>query len=168
MTTARRRGILAAVTAIVLLAMGAGVAFVVGDALGIRTEPSAQMQPAAPAVAAATDAAAPPDSRRSTVPDTERVGVAVDELRAAVADAPARAGTASLTVELLDANAADADAADGYTLDGDAAALRIQADERGRARRARSTTSPRQVRAAQPLTDLSRRACGIPASAADE
>ena len=55
MTTARRRGILAVVTAIILLALGAGVAFAVGDALGIRTEPSAQMEPQAPVVPAVAD-----------------------------------------------------------------------------------------------------------------
>jgi hypothetical protein len=38
MTMARRRGILAAVTGVVLLAIGAGVAREVGDALGIRTD----------------------------------------------------------------------------------------------------------------------------------
>ncbi|KAF2413326.1 hypothetical protein B1729_10260 [Microbacterium sp. B35-04] len=151
MTTARRRGILAAVTAIVLLAMGAGVAFVVGDALGIRTEPAAQMQSAAPAVAEATDAAAPPEIATLTVPDTERVGVAMDELLDAVADAPARAGTASLTVEMLDADAGDG--ADGYTLDGDATALRIRADTEAGATRAIYDLAG-QVRAAQPLTDL--------------
>ncbi|KAF2418067.1 hypothetical protein [Microbacterium sp. B35-30] len=151
MTTARRRGILAAVTAIVLLAMGAGVAFVVGDALGIRTEPAAQMQSAAPAVAEATDAAAPPEIATLTVPDTERVGVAMDELLDAVADAPARAGTASLTVEMLDADAGDE--ADGYTLDGDATALRIRADTEAGATRAIYDLAG-QVRAAQPLTDL--------------
>ena len=43
MTKATRRGILAVVTAIVLLALGAGLGIVVGDALGIRTEPATQM-----------------------------------------------------------------------------------------------------------------------------
>src|SRR5690554_3297982 len=38
MTTARRRGLLAVVTGVGLLALGAGVAVAVGDALGIRTE----------------------------------------------------------------------------------------------------------------------------------
>ncbi|WP_347978234.1 hypothetical protein [Microbacterium sp. ProA8] len=151
MTTARRRGILAVVTAIVLLAMGAGVAFVVGDALGIRTEPAAQMQSQAPVVAAATDAAAPPEITAVDLPTTERVDVAMDELLDAVADAPARAGTASLAVEILGADAGDE--ADGYTLDGDAAALRIQAESEAGATRAIYDLAGR-VRAAQPLTDL--------------
>lgn len=43
MTTARRRGVLAVVTGIVLVALGAGVAFAVSDALGIRPEPAAQL-----------------------------------------------------------------------------------------------------------------------------
>ena len=52
MPTARRRGILAVVTATVLLALGLGVGVVVGDAIGIRTEPSTQMTPADPVVPA--------------------------------------------------------------------------------------------------------------------
>ena len=54
MTTATRRGVLAVVTIVVLLALGAGVGVVVGDALGIRTEPATQMDPAAPVVPVAT------------------------------------------------------------------------------------------------------------------
>ncbi len=45
----RRRPILAFVIALVLLAMGAGVAYVVSDALGIRSEPSERMGQVAPA-----------------------------------------------------------------------------------------------------------------------
>lgn len=151
MTTARRRGILAAVTAIVLLAMGTGIAFAVGDALGIRTEPATQMQPAAPVVAAAAEAVAPPEITPVDVPDTVRVNVAMDELLGAVADASERAGAASLTVALADDGPGET--ADGYTLEGDAAALTIRADTEAGATRAIYDLAA-QVRAAQPVTDL--------------
>ena len=61
MAQATRRGILAVVTAIVLLALGAGVGVVLGDALGIRTEPSAQMTPAAPVAPASATVVLPPE-----------------------------------------------------------------------------------------------------------
>ena len=48
MSSAVRRSILAVVTVVVLLALGAGVAVVVTDALGIRAEPAVQMQPEPP------------------------------------------------------------------------------------------------------------------------
>ena len=65
MTKATKRGILAVVTIIVLLALGVGLGAVVGDALGIRTEPATQMEPAAPT---APDAApAVPAPRFTTV-----------------------------------------------------------------------------------------------------
>jgi hypothetical protein len=151
MTTARRRGILAVVTAIVLLALGAGVAFAVGDALGIRTEPAAQMQPAPATVAAPTDAAAPPEIVALDVPTTVRVGVAVDELLDAVADAPKREGEASLTVEGLPTGGSQAD--DGYVLEGDSSAFRIRATSDAGVVRAIYDLAA-QVRAALPLTDL--------------
>src|SRR6185436_2752857 len=57
MTKATKRGILAVVTVIVLLALGVGLGIVVGDALGIRTDPASQMDPAEPTAAdAAVDA----------------------------------------------------------------------------------------------------------------
>lgn len=151
MTTARRRGILAVVTAIVLLALGAGVAFAVGDALGIRTEPAAQMQPAPAAVAAPTDAAAPPEIVALDVPTTVRVRVAVDELLDAVADAPTREGEASLTVEGLPAGGSESD--DGYVLEGDPSAFRIRATSDAGVVRAIYDLAG-QARAALPLTDL--------------
>ena len=40
MTTATRRVVLAVVTIVVLIALGAGLGLVVGDALGIRSEPA--------------------------------------------------------------------------------------------------------------------------------
>ncbi|MGN6220547.1 MAG: hypothetical protein ACTHNQ_13680 [Microbacterium sp.] len=148
MTTARRRGILAVVTAIVLVALGAGVALAVGDALGLRTEPSSQMQPRPAVAAAATPAVLPPDLTTVTAPDTERLGVAMDELRDAIADAAGTAGAASLTV--VDAPEGDDDS---YTLAGDATALTVAAaSEAGSARAIYDLAA--QVRAAKPLTDL--------------
>src|SRR3954454_22456845 len=98
MTKATKRGILAVVTAIVLLALGAGVGAVVGDALGIRTEAATQMSPAAPS---ATDiGAAVPPPRFTTVdaPQGARFDAALDELTDAAAGASETSGEASLTV----------------------------------------------------------------------
>ena len=153
MTTARRRGILAVVTAIVLVALGAGVALAVGDALGIRTEPAAQMQPEPAVAAVATEAVAPPELAAVDVPGTERLGVAMDELRDAIADAPpapqqAQRPQVSLTV----ADALDGDD-DSYTLAGDASALTVTATAEAGSTRAIYDLAA-QVRAAKPVTDL--------------
>src|SRR6476659_244295 len=117
MATATRRGILAAVTIVTLLALGLGLGVVVGDALGIRTESAEQMKPAAATVAEVRDPVAPPEFTTTDAPDTERVTVALDELTDAVASASARAGEASLTVTLLPTLVAER--GDGYTLEGD-------------------------------------------------
>lgn len=151
MTTARRRGILAVVTAIVLLALGLGVAVVVGDALGIRTEPAEQMRPAAAAVSDVAEPVAPPEFTSFDVPDTERVSVAIEELTDAVASASARTGTASLSVELLPTLLPET--GDGYTLEGDETALRVTALSENGATRAIYDLAG-QVRAALPVTDL--------------
>jgi hypothetical protein len=151
MTQATRRAILAVVTGIVLLALGFGAAVVVGDALGIRSEPATQMQPAAPVVPTVADAAAPPSISSLDVPTTERVGVAVDELLDAVADAPERVGEASVTVTLLPTLRAET--SDGYTLEGDAAALRVAALSENGATRAIYDLAA-HVRAGHPITDL--------------
>ncbi|KHK99591.1 hypothetical protein LK09_03010 [Microbacterium mangrovi] len=149
MATARRRGIRAVVTALVLLAMGVGVALEVGDALGIRSEPAAQMQPA-PAVAPPAAAPVPPPRiDRVAAPRTVRIGVAVDELHAAIADAPARKGTASLTVLPVTSGGTD----DSYRLEGDAASLRVRAQTEAGAVRAVYDLAA-QIRAAKPLAAL--------------
>lgn len=98
MAQATRRGILAVVTAIVLLALGAGVGVVLGDALGIRTEPSAQMTPAAPVAPASATVVLPPEFTEVEAPDTERMRVALESLSDAAAAASGTAGAASLTV----------------------------------------------------------------------
>ncbi|GAA1928206.1 hypothetical protein GCM10009775_20340 [Microbacterium aoyamense] len=122
MTKATRRGVLAVVTAIVLLALGLGVGVVVGDALGIRTEPSAQMTPAEEVIPAVSEAIAPPTFTTIDIPVDPRTDLAVQDLESAVQDAAATAGEASLTVVVLDG--ADDDT---YTLAGAPDALRIEA-----------------------------------------
>jgi len=132
MAKATRRGIpadvIAVIVAVVLLALGAGVAIVVGDTLGIRTEPAEQMQPAGPVIPAITAIVPAPRFTTIDAPQTVRVDVALEELADATADASETAGEASLTV--IDAGdfVAAADSADDtYRLSGTADALRIEA-----------------------------------------
>lgn len=122
MSSAVRRSILAVVTAVVLLALGAGVAVVVTDALGIRTEPAAQMQPQPLAVAPATEVAPAPQFTTVDAPGGARYEAALDELQDAVADAPSRGADAILTV-----TAGDDPDDETYRLEGDAGALTIVA-----------------------------------------
>ena len=134
MTTAGRRGILAVVTALVLLGLGAGLGVVVGDALGIRTEPATQMSPAEQSVPTVQPAVAPPEFTVVQTPDGARFEAAVASLRAAVEAAAeggqGMAGEASLTV-VAPADAGS-DAApggdDAYRITGDATALRVEAE----------------------------------------
>ncbi|MFF2271534.1 hypothetical protein ACFVTX_04635 [Agromyces sp. NPDC058136] len=154
MTRATKRGILAVATVVVLLALGLGVAFAVGDALGIRTESSEQMRPAAAVVPEVAPPAAPPEFTMLDVPDTVRFEVAVDELRDAVADASAREGKATLAVELIPGQEVDSGPGDdGYELRGDASALRIVAFTELAAVRAVYDLAA-QVRAGAPIADL--------------
>jgi hypothetical protein len=123
MTTATRRAVLAVVTIVVLVALGAGVGLVVGDALGIRTEPATQMEPKAPVIPASTAVVLPPDFTTIDAPAATRVDVALEELADAAADATGTEGAASLTVV---AGAGD-EADETYRLTGTAEALRIEA-----------------------------------------
>lgn len=123
MAQATRRGILAVVTAIVLLALGAGVGVVLGDALGIRTEPSAQMTPAAPVAPASATVVLPPEFTEVEAPDTERMRVALESLSDAAAAASGTAGAASLTVVTGAGDPAD----ETYELTGTPDALRVEA-----------------------------------------
>jgi hypothetical protein len=149
MPTARRRGILAAVTAIVLLALGLGVGLAVGDALGIRTEPSTQMTPADPVVPEIPQPVAAPAVTPVGAPAPARLTTAREELSAAPAHAGTTAGEASLTVVTSAGGASQSGAAQGgsgrnpetgaaddsYTLSGDPTTLRIDAaTEAGAAR----------------------------------
>ena len=83
-----RRRVLASVTAVVLLALGAGVAVVLDDALGIRTEP-ADIPVEHASVAPARDAALPPQFTR--------IGDAL--LRAELAGQPSWTGLTDLAAE---------------------------------------------------------------------
>jgi hypothetical protein len=113
MTTATRRGTLAVVVAVILVALGAGLGVVVGDALGIRTEPATQMQPAAPQTPVVAAVVAPPEITTIDVPDGPRFEAAVQELQDAVAAAPERSGERALSVQIaLDAASPD----DAYEL----------------------------------------------------
>jgi len=123
MTAARRRGILAVAVVVVLVALSAGVAFVVSDALGIRAEPARQMTPDAATVATAASVA-PPRLTRIEAPDTERLSVALDELSDAIGQVAAFDGEATLDVAITGGSG---DASDAYTLTGTPDALRIEA-----------------------------------------
>lgn len=157
MTTETRRGILAVVTAVVLIALGLGLGVVVGDALGIRTEPASQMEPAAPTSVEVADPVAPPSLGQVRAPDTLRIDAALDELRDAIEVAPERQGTVALTVAVMREESSSDEGGsaepDGYRLTGDAAAMRIDADAEAGATRALYELAA-QVRAAAPLTDL--------------
>jgi hypothetical protein len=126
MTTATRRGLLAVITTVVLLALGAGLGIVVGDALGIRSEPAAQLGAAAPAVPAVAAVAPPPEFTAIDAPSTPRVDAAIEELQDAVRSAGTTSGESSLTVVVGDGAATDTD--DAYRLAGAAGALRVEAD----------------------------------------
>ena len=123
MTTARRPAWRAVVTAVVLLALGLGVALGVGSALGISAEPVDGMDAASPAVGTVAPAVPPPTIEVLDRPRTERTTVALDELSDAVASAPTRQGRATLT---LRAGGGDTDD-DTYRLSGDASALEVTA-----------------------------------------
>jgi hypothetical protein len=125
MTTAGRRGILAIVTALVLLGLGAGLGVTVADALGIRTEPAAQMDPADAVVPAVKAAVPPPEFTVIDAPDGARFEAAADALRSAVESASGTEGEASLTV-IAPADSAAADD-DAYRITGDSTALRVEA-----------------------------------------
>ncbi|WP_243077312.1 hypothetical protein [Microbacterium sp. SS28] len=129
MSTARRRGILAVVTAIVLLALGLGVGVVVGDAIGIRTEPSTQMTPADAVVPAISGPVFAPAFTSVDAPDSPQVAAALDELTDAAAGVETQ-GEASLTVVVQGSGTGDS-----YTMSGNPTALRIDAaSEAGAAR----------------------------------
>jgi hypothetical protein len=120
--TGRRRPLLAIVTGALLLALGAGTAYGLTDALGISTAPSAA--PAEHAVAQpATPVVAPPALAAVDAPAGARMDLALGELRSAIAAAPATDGAATLSVHAGDATGTD----DTYTLAGTPTALRIDA-----------------------------------------
>ncbi|WP_127476915.1 hypothetical protein [Microbacterium sulfonylureivorans] len=123
MTKATRRGILAVVTTVVLVALGAGLGVAVGDALGIRTEPAEQMSPAAPTVPDLGQAVPAPRWTGVEAPEGARYDAAIDSLLDATADAFEREGDTTLTVVAGDGDEAD----ETYRLAGTGSALRIEA-----------------------------------------
>ncbi|MFG6492151.1 hypothetical protein [Microbacterium sp. P03] len=147
MASAARRGIVVAVTFLVLVVLGAGVSFVIGDALGIRSEPAPQMSSAAVPPSAAASAVSPP---RLTVdaPEGVRTRLAIEELTDATASAGSTTGVATLTVTA----GGGSDADDGYTLTGTSDALRIEAtSETGAVRGIYDIAA--QIRAGRPIVE---------------
>lgn len=124
MASARRRGIIAAVTAIALLGAGLGLGVVVGDALGIRAEPSAQMTPSDPVVPSVAAAVPPPVFTSVDAPSSPRFAFAVQALEDAVSAAASTTGEASLTIVVTGTGSAQDDS---YGLSGTPDALRIEA-----------------------------------------
>lgn len=148
MTTATRRGILAVVTSVVLVALGLGLGVVVGDALGIRTEPAAQMEPAAPTPPDLGEPVPAPRWTTIDAPEGLRFDAAIDSLLEATAAASAREGDTSLTVVAGDGDDSD----DTYRLTGTPGALRVEAASvTGAVRGIYDLAS--QVRTAQPVTE---------------
>ncbi len=124
MATRWRSLALATVVLIVLVALGVGIGVAVGDALGIRTEPSAQMTPASPVVPDVAEAVPPPVFTSIEAPSTPRLDFAVDALEQAVSSASETEGEASLTVAVSGTGSAGDDS---YSLSGTPSALRIEA-----------------------------------------
>ncbi len=123
-----RRSLLLVVASAVLLASGAGVAVVLTDQLGIRTEdvdiPVEQL------TAAPERERVLPPRLEWIAPDAPRLAAASDELALALGDAGGYDGAASLTI-----TSGGAGDDDSYTLTGDATSLRIEAaTEAGAAR----------------------------------
>ncbi|HZW41131.1 MAG TPA: hypothetical protein VFE99_02425, partial [Agromyces sp.] len=122
MMTQTRRPVLVGISLALLLALGAGVAFVLGDELGIRSEPADV--PAETLVAAPESApVAPPEFTQISAPASARLDLAVGELRDAVAEADATAGAATLEVSVGEGPPDD----ESYSLEGSPDALRIVA-----------------------------------------
>ena len=119
---ARRAALLVGLVA-ALLGLGAGVAAGVADALGLRTE-SAAIPAETSAVAPARDAVLPPAFSSIEAPSGLRFDTAVAELRDAVGDAGSTEESITLTVS---DRGLDGDS-DTYSLQGDAASVRIVAD----------------------------------------
>src|SRR5215207_4907263 len=120
--TRTRRGVLAGVALTVLVALGAGVAVVLGDELGIRSEP-ADIPAESLLAAGETPTVAPPVFTHVIAPASARMDLAVSELRDAVADASTTEGTAALQVVVDDGPDSD----ESYRVEGSPEALRIVA-----------------------------------------
>jgi len=116
------------IAALVLLALGGGIAVALTDALGIRSE-AADVPVETSAVADPVPYAAPPVFAATRAPDGPRMRAALDELDAAVGDATRTDGTATLAVEIAGAPGGDPSggADETYRIDGSRTDLRIVA-----------------------------------------
>lgn len=121
--TQTRRPVLVGISLAVLLALGVGVAFVLGDELGIRSEP-ADVPSETLVAAPETAAVAPPAFTRISAPASARLDLAVGELDDAVAEADVTDGAVTIDVSVGDGSADD----ESYSLEGTPDALRIVAD----------------------------------------
>lgn len=126
-----RRPLLAGVAIVILLALGAGIAALLTDALGIRSERADIPAETPSVVAEVAPTALPPRFTSVDAPDVPMVQAAITELDAAIDDASGTSGTATLSVRVTGAAADD----ETYTLEGTPDALRIEgASEAGAAR----------------------------------
>jgi hypothetical protein len=155
MAQAARRGIAAVVTVVLLIALGAGVGVVLSDALGIRTEPAAQMEPAPPVVPDPLPDVPAPQYLDVAAPATVRVATALEELEAATAQSDrsgaeaTAAQAARLTVVAGDGDPDD----DTYRLTGIPEDLRIEGvSEAGAVRGVYDVAA--QIRSGRSVADL--------------
>jgi hypothetical protein len=114
-------------TAVALLALGAGVAVQISDALGLQSEPSIGIPVEELAVAPAQAAVVPPQFSSFDAPDDLRTNTALDALRSAVVGAGTTEGTTTLSVRYDDL---EPDSDQRYSLSGTAEALTISAPTR--------------------------------------
>ncbi|MEL4319916.1 hypothetical protein WJX64_12945 [Leifsonia sp. YIM 134122] len=127
MKLASRRRLTLIGVSLALLALGAGVASQVSDALGLQSQPSVGIPVENLSVAPASAVVLPPEFTGIDAPDDLRVTTAVDELRDAVADARATSGTATLTVSFDSVDASG----ESYSVSGSPTDIRISAASRG-------------------------------------
>ena len=126
MKIAPRRRLTLIGVSLALLALGAGVASQVSDALGLQSEPSVGIPVENLTTAPSAAIVLPPEFTAITAPDDLRVSTAVDELRDAVADAGATSGSTTLTVRFDSADASG----ESYSVSGTPGAISISAASR--------------------------------------
>lgn len=116
-----RRPLLAGIAIVILLSLGAGIAALLTDALGIRSERADIPAETPSVVTEIAPTALPPRLRGVDAPDVPRVEAAITELDAAIDEASGTSGTATLSVRVTGGAAED----ETYTLEGTPDALRI-------------------------------------------
>ncbi|AMB57611.1 hypothetical protein [Microterricola viridarii] len=114
-------------TAAALLALGAGVAVQVSDALGLRAHPAVGIPVEELTAAPAASAVLPPDFTDIDAPDDLRTSTALDALREAAAGAGGTRGTATLSVRY---DALDPESEQSYTLSVTEQAITVTAPSR--------------------------------------